>query len=124
VDLERTGLSSQLGDVTMRLIHLRPDQLDELVTKDADIAALGRFAVTLDPKDISTFRTPSLRNVAVTAPYMHDGSVATLVEAVDREIYYRGVERPIALNPAERQDLVAFLGSLTGVPPEQGPSSP
>jgi cytochrome c peroxidase len=53
--------------------------------------------------------------VAVTAPYMHDGSIATLSEAVDHEIYYRGFSRghPINLSLAERQALVAFLEPLT-----------
>ncbi|WP_284616235.1 cytochrome-c peroxidase [Aquabacterium humicola] len=83
---------------------------------DADIAALGRFVVTLDPADIGKFKTPSLRNVALTAPYMHDGSVATLAEAVDIELYYRSIEstRPVILTPAEKSDLLVFLESLSG----------
>ena len=71
--------------------------------------------VTLKPGDIGRFRTPSLRNVALTAPYMHEGSVPTLAEAVEREIYYRGLEsgRPLVLTPQEKADLVAFLEALT-----------
>ena len=82
---------------------------------DADIAALGRFVVTLDPHDVGAFKTPGLRNVALTGPYMHDGSVATLAEAVDLEMYARGArdDRPPILTPAERDDLVAFLRALT-----------
>jgi cytochrome c peroxidase len=84
-------------------------------SNDPDLAELGRFAVTLDPKDLAAFKTPGLRNVAVTAPYMHDGSVATLGEAVDLEVYGRGArdDRPPILTPVERADLIAFLEALT-----------
>ncbi len=51
--------------------------------------AFHAFVVTLSPADIGKFRTPSLRNVALTAPYMHDGSVATLEEAIELEANYR-----------------------------------
>jgi cytochrome c peroxidase len=66
------------------------------------------------------FRVPTLRNVALTAPYMHDGSLASLEEVIDH--YARGGRkspyqdsrlRPFLLSPAERADLVAFLHSLT-----------
>lgn len=81
----------------------------------ADIAELGRFMVTKKPGDIGKFRTPSLRNVAITAPYMHDGSVSSLEAAVDIEVYYRGLEsgRPLILTPQEKADLVSFLSALT-----------
>lgn len=63
------------------------------------------------------FRTPSLRNVALTAPYMHDGSIATLREAVDYEVYYRGLDRdrPLLMTPAERDELLEFMNALTSV---------
>ncbi len=97
---------------------------------DADLAAfasleqpdLGRFEITLDPKDRQSFRTPSLRNVARTAPYMHNGGVATLDQVI--EFYDRGGGAVLAksqllsalgLSPDERQALVAFLQSLDGV---------
>jgi cytochrome c peroxidase len=66
------------------------------------------------------FRAPTLRNVAVTAPYMHDGSVETLDAAIDH--YARGgVKSPLQsarikgfpITPEHRKDLVAFLESLT-----------
>ncbi len=87
----------------------------ELVLSAANVAELGRFVVTRDPNDIGAFRTPSLRNVAMTAPYMHDGSVATLEEAVEREIYYRSLARgrPITLTVDEQRQLLAFLRALT-----------
>jgi len=82
---------------------------------------LGRFAVTQEPADRWRFRTPSLRNVALTAPYMHDGSLATLRDVV---AYYDaggaahpGLDRrlaPLDLDAGEIDDLVAFLVSLTG----------
>lgn len=106
---------ARLAAATNRVISASPEQLDHLISEDPDIAALGRFVVTKDPKDIGLFKTPSLRNVALTAPYMHDGSVNSLSEAIDDEIYYRGVEadRPLILTPEEKLELVAFLNSLT-----------
>ena len=79
--------------------------------------------MTKDPVDIGRFKTPSLRNVALTAPYMHDGSIPTLEEAVEREVYYRGLStsRPLILTPAEKADLIEFLKALTsaGLPGNQ-----
>lgn len=81
---------------------------------------LGRYEVTQDPADRWKYRTPTLRNVALTAPYMHDGSLATLAEVV--AFYDRGgipnegldpLVHPLGLSAAERADLVAFLESLT-----------
>ena len=85
-----------------------------LVLGNASVAELGRFAVTRKPADLGAFRTPSLRNVSRTAPYMHDGSVATLADAVERELYYRGLAlgRPITLTVEEQQQLLAFLIAL------------
>ncbi|GAB4464179.1 MAG: cytochrome c peroxidase [Burkholderiaceae bacterium] len=83
---------------------------------------LGRFEVTLDPADRWAYKTPSLRNVALTAPYMHDGSLATLEEVV---AFYDagGVDNPgrspllapLGLTADERAALVAFLRSLTSL---------
>jgi len=67
------------------------------------------------------FRTPTLRNVELTAPYMHDGSMATLRDVI--EFFDRGGNanpwldqrmRPLSLSESEKDDLVAFLRSLTG----------
>lgn len=89
--------------------------LGQAILTNADIAELGRFAKTRRPSDLGAFRTPSLRNVALTAPYMHDGSVVTLEEAVEREIYYRSLARgrPITLTVEEQAQLSAFLRALT-----------
>lgn len=91
------------------------EPLGRMILADAEIAELGRFAVTFDPKDLGAFRTPGLRNVARTAPYMHDGSVQTLEGAIEHELYYRGLTsgQPISLTVEERRDLAAFLTTLS-----------
>jgi cytochrome c peroxidase len=90
-------------------------QLNDLVASDRRVAELGRFVATLDPADIGKFRTPSLRNVARTAPYMHDGNVESLAEAVDLELYSRGAAgaKPIVLTAQERADVIEFLQALS-----------
>jgi cytochrome c peroxidase len=110
-------IAPMLPELTKRVVASRQSgiSIDRVILSDRDIAELGRFVVTLSPVDIGTFRTPSLRNVDLTAPYMHDGSVATLQEAVERELYFRGSHagRPLILTPAEKSDLVEFLKALT-----------
>jgi len=89
---------------------------------DAPVANdLGRYEATLQTADRWRYRTPTLRNVAVTAPYMHDGSLATLAAVIDYYIAggvpHEGQDariRPLMLTARERADLVAFLESLTG----------
>ncbi|MDD3447933.1 MAG: cytochrome c peroxidase [Gammaproteobacteria bacterium] len=82
---------------------------------------VGLYEVTQDPGDRWKYRTPMLRNVALTAPYMHNGSLGTLREVV--AFYNRGgvgnellspLIRPLGLTGREMDDLVAFLESLTG----------
>jgi cytochrome c peroxidase len=94
--------------------------VDESVLTNAEASELGRFVVTLRPTDIGAFKTPTLRNVTVTAPYMHDGSIATLEEVI--ELYDRGGDknpllasgiRPLNLTPQEKADLVEFMKALT-----------
>jgi cytochrome c peroxidase len=89
----------------------------------SELSALGAFLVTKQAGDTAAFRTPSLRNVAVTAPYFHDGSARTLWDVVDH--YNKGGMgnpwldrgmRPLGLTEAQVADLVAFLGSLTSAP--------
>lgn len=107
-------IQPRLGIVAAAVVETKPRASTEAVSPE-EIAELGRFLVTKAAGDIGKFRTPSLRNVALTAPYMHDGSVATLEEAVELEIYYRGVAagRPLILTPEEKKDLVTFLRALT-----------
>ena len=84
----------------------------------------GRYAVTRDEKDRSAFKTPTLRNIELTAPYTHDGSLKTLEEIVD--FYDKGCGQAdnksdlifeLELTKPEKADLVAFLKSLTGKQP-------
>jgi cytochrome c peroxidase len=81
----------------------------------------GRYEVTHDPTDLWRYKTPSLRNVALTAPYMHNGALLTLEEVV--AYYDRGGTgsegqdpkiAPLGLTREEKHALVAFLRSLTG----------
>jgi cytochrome c peroxidase len=85
---------------------------------------VGRFAVTKDPADTGAFKTPTVRNVALSGPYMHDGSVGTLEEVV--EWYDKGGHpnpnlsakiRPLKLSAEEKADLVAFMKACTGPTP-------
>ncbi len=85
---------------------------------------LGRFVVTKDEKDTGAFKTPTVRNAALTAPYMHDGSVATLEEVV--EWYDKGGHpnphlsdkiRPLNLTAQDKADLVEFMKACTGPTP-------
>jgi cytochrome c peroxidase len=82
---------------------------------------VGRFAVTHDPRDWGVFKTPTLREIEHTAPYMHDGSLATLDEVV--EFYNKGGianknldpnMKALHLNDKDKADLVAFLKALSG----------
>ncbi len=108
-------IESTLAATVTSTARLSDAALIQRIGTDAHIAELGRFVVTRRPEDIGKFKTPGLRNVALTAPYMHDGSVATLEEAVELEVYYRSLEanRPLILTPREKLDLVEFLKSLT-----------
>lgn len=91
----------------------------------------GRFNVTKQPADMGAFKTPSLRSVALGAPYFHDGSAATLKDAV-RTMASGGkpdpnktpVLRPTGLSEAELDKIVAFLESLTSTETWQAPSLP
>ena len=85
------------------------------------VTDVGRYEITLDPADRWAYKTPSLRNVALTAPYMHDGSLGTLEAVI--EFYDRGgidnpsksaLLTPLGLTSDERAALAAFLRALTG----------
>jgi cytochrome c peroxidase len=70
--------------------------------------------VTLQPKDTGACKTPSLRNVVLWAPYMHDGSIALLPQAIEIELYSRTEQNyPRVLTEDERSDLLQFLEALT-----------
>ena len=87
---------------------------------NADFSELGRFLVTHDDKDVGAFKTPTLRNVELTGPYMHDGSLKTLIDVV--RFYNDGGRKnphlhqrmhPLNLNEKEINELVEFLRALT-----------
>lgn len=97
----------------------KPSLLDEL-SRQAGSQLLGRFLITGNTLDIGAFRTPSLRNVELTAPYFHDGSAATLADVV--KFYVKGGNEnafrdwqleAVDLNEDEQRDLVEFLKALT-----------
>jgi len=81
---------------------------------------IGRYEITLDPKDRWRFRTPSLRNIAITAPYMHNGEFLSLEAVI--EFYNQGgvahellspIVKPLGLTDPEKAALVAFMQALT-----------
>jgi cytochrome c peroxidase len=99
------------------------------VDGEGELTDLGRFLQSRNESDKGAFKTPTLRNVAKSAPYMHDGSLKTLKDVVD---FYAGggnsnpnldkEMKSIKLSGPERADLVEFLQSLTGdPPPDAGP---
>jgi cytochrome c peroxidase len=109
-------------------------EVDVQVLTDPRTSELGRFAISHGFDDIGSFKTPTLRNVAVTAPYMHDGSVATLEDVVVHYLnggvteagdvvndFLSGGIRPLDLDTDEIGDLVAFMEALTS--PEFEPSA-
>ncbi len=71
----------------------------------------GRYALTKKEEDMYVFKVPSLRNVAITAPYMHDGRTESLAEAVNFMVMYQLGRR---IGDEDLRDIVSFLESLTG----------
>lgn len=105
---------------------VKASEVDVKVLGDKRTSELGRFAVTTGFDDLGSFKTPTLRNVAVTAPYMHDGSKKTLRDVmvhynnggVTKEgdpvnDFLSGGIRPLDLTDEEIADLVAFMDALT-----------
>jgi cytochrome c peroxidase len=99
------------------------------INGEGDFTDLGRFGQTKLEADRGEFKTPTLRNVALTAPYMHDGSLKTLRDVVD---FYAGggnsnpdldkQMKPLKLSAQDRADLITFLESLNGeMPSNAGP---
>ncbi len=82
---------------------------------------LGRYEITQQPRDRWKYKTPTLRNISLTAPYMHDGSLSSLEEVID--FYNQGgvgnenldsLIQPLGLSKDDKLDLLDFLQSLTG----------
>jgi cytochrome c peroxidase len=124
---EQAGLQIFRGKGNCTACHVGPNFTDEklhntgVAFRDGQWLDPGRFAITGQEADRGAFKTPTLREVARTAPYMHDGSLATLEEVI--EFYdrggnanpYRDAElRPLHLSSEEKQALGAFLRVLNG----------
>lgn len=95
------------------------EMIDRLAL-ETDLSQLGRFLVTKDYADIGSFKSSQVRNVGITGPYMHDGTLTTLWDVMDH--YNKGGEAnpyldggivPLALTEDEIDDVVAFLFALT-----------
>ena len=111
----------QLSSKALGLLHEDPShrKLDELAIS-SNLSELGRFMVTRNEAEIGGFRTPQLRNVGITGPYMHDGSLTTLWDTIDHynkggepNHYLDGGVEPLALTEGEVDQVVAFLFTLT-----------
>lgn len=100
--------------------------VDKTVLTDKDTSELGRFAVTESLTTVGAFKTSTLRNIDLTAPYMHDGSLETLKDVVnfynnggrEKETdplsgFLSGGIRPLNLSDQQKDDLVEFLKALT-----------
>jgi cytochrome c peroxidase len=114
----------------------RGANVDVTVLSDAKSSELGRFAITDQFDELGAFKTPSLREVARTAPYMHDGSLKTLMDVVNHynnggvsdpktnaNDFLSGGIRPLGLSDAQKADLIAFLETLSSSPPVAVPSA-
>ena len=80
----------------------------------------GRARITENPVDMGKFKVPTLRNIALTAPYMHDGSLATLEEVMEHYVTLDHAHpnldvlmHPLVLSAQDKADLIAFLRSFT-----------
>ncbi len=126
-ELEKWGLDVFRGKGNCTDCHLGPNLTDEkfhntgVAWRNGRLLDQGRYLVTKTEKDRGAFKTPTLRNVADRAPYMHDGSLATLEEVVEyldrggnRNPYLDTELLPLKLSTEEKRALVAFLHSLTG----------
>ncbi len=119
------GKESETARAFLKQKHAGGD-VDVAVLTSQNMSELGRFAVTENITQVGAFKTPTLRNIALTFPYMHDGSLKTLKDVV--EFYNNGGRvseddpvspflsggiRPLKLTRREKADLVQFLESLT-----------
>jgi cytochrome c peroxidase len=125
-DSARRGLALFRGKARCGVCHNGFNFTDERfhnlgVGWDTATPDVGRYIVTKEQKEIGAFKTPTLREIARTAPYMHDGRFASLEEVV--EFYNQGGIKnpfldpsvmPLRLTKEEKKDLVAFMNTLNG----------
>ena len=115
-----------LDELSAAVEDVKKKGTDIAVLSDAKTSSLGRYAVTRDLTDIGAFKTSTIRNIDLTAPYMHDGSLKTLKEVV--QFYNNGGRlkesdplpdllsggiRPLNLTEEQEADLVEFMKALT-----------
>ena len=115
-----------LDELRAAVEEVKKKGVDVAVLTNPKTESLGRYAVTRELSDMGAFKTSTLRNIELTAPYMHDGSLKTLEEVV--QFYNNGARlketdpipelldggiRPLGLNEKQQADLVEFLKALT-----------
>jgi cytochrome c peroxidase len=114
-ELTFEALSQRADDVRTRSKNDLP-----LLAHDPHFSDLGRFLVTKERKDLGAFKTPTLRDIELTGPYMHDGSIRTLLDVI--RFYNQGGLKnplldekmvPLNLTEQEMNALVEFLRALT-----------
>lgn len=121
-------IQKDVGDLAPAFLKAKAEgvDVDKAVLSNPRASELGRFAVTDTLDELGSFKTSTLRNVAVTAPFMHDGSLKTLRDVVEHynnggitkktdpvNDFLSGGIRPLDLTDEEISDLVAFLETLT-----------
>ena len=124
---QRRGLALFRGKANCSACHIGPNLTDEsfhntgIAWRSGRLQDEGRFAVTRQASDQGSFKTPTLREISRTAPYMHDGGLATIDQVIEH--YDRGgipnphldtSLRPLRLAPDEKQALASFLRALSG----------
>ncbi len=117
-----TGVAAAKHDLNQRAQRVTAGNKSEIdrLALETDDSELGRFLVTQKREDIGAFKTPFLRDVLLTGPYMHDGSLETLWDVIDffnkggeRNPFLDSAMKPLNLTATEIDDLVNFLGALT-----------
>lgn len=121
-------IQDEVPGLASRFLHAEAtaSEVNVQVLTDKRTSELGRFAITRGFDDLGSFKTPTLRNIALSAPYMHDGSLETLKDVVvhynnggvtdaDSPVndFLSGGIRPLALSEKEIDDLVTFMEALT-----------
>jgi cytochrome c peroxidase len=126
IGVSANQMPQDLDELSAAVKDVKERGTDIAVLSNPKTSSLGRYAVTRDLTDIGAFKTPTLRNIELTAPYMHDGSHKTLEEVVQfynnggrlketdplPELLSGGI-RPLNLTEEQQADLVEFLKALT-----------
>jgi cytochrome c peroxidase len=117
-EISKSGTKSTM--ITLPIESLQTESAKPLLAHSEGFSELGRYVVTNQTNDIGAFKTPSLRDIELTTPYMHNGSEKTLLDVV--QFYNRGGNsnanldrriRPLHLSDREVNDLVEFMRALT-----------